>query len=148
MTELGESPGQEEMPFNVVPISEENLLLLERALHDEHDLFVRGCALCLGRNELEAKRIGQKRAVTKMDQEYRNQFEQLIKSLASNGGPFTVEEIIATIGLPAEERTNKNNAVGGLMFAAAEAGLIERVGYVRARRPRSHGRMIMQWKGR
>jgi hypothetical protein len=71
-----------------------------------------------------------------------------VETLASSGAPFGSEDVIRMVGLPRVTRgINRNNALGALMSQAARAGIIEKVGYVTARRPSSHSSLRILWKG-
>lgn len=59
---------------------------------------------------------------------------------------FSADDLIEAIGLPNAVATNRNNAVGAFFTSARKAGLIRSVGWVRSRRPESHGRVIALWK--
>lgn len=68
--------------------------------------------------------------------------------LARTGGAFTSEHVIDEVGLPSGEvGTNKNNAVGAAMTAAAKAQIIVRIGYTNSKRASSHGAVIAKWVG-
>lgn len=72
-----------------------------------------------------------------------------VRTLARSGEPFTSEDVTGLVGLPAGEvGTNRNNAVGALMTAAARAGVIRKTGHRRlCRRRSSHGRELTEWVG-
>jgi hypothetical protein len=71
-----------------------------------------------------------------------------VETLAVTGAPFGSEDVIRMVGLPRVTRAqNRNNALGALMSQAARAGIIQKVGYMTARRPSSHSNLRILWKG-
>lgn len=80
---------------------------------------------------------------------WKDQAREAIERLADSDFEFTSEHVIDIVGLPREDvGTNRNNAVGAAMTAAARAGLIFKVGYTTCKRPSSHGRVVTKWKGK
>ena len=73
-------------------------------------------------------------------------FERVLRELAELQNPFSSEDITAIIGLPSEGQ-NKNNSIGGLMSAAAHAGLIQKFGWTTSKNANSHAREIRLWIG-
>jgi len=92
------------------------------------------------------KRAGQIKALKNVPDGYRMAFERVVRSLAATYKPFTSEDIIEEIGTPSEG-SNRNNAIGALMSAAAQSGIIKKSGFATAKRQSSHGRIIHVWVG-
>lgn len=61
------------------------------------------------------------------------------------GTHFTSEDLIAAVGLPRMSSSNRNNAVGAKIRGWAATNKLETVGYTKAQRSRSHGRIIRVW---
>jgi len=61
----------------------------------------------------------------------------------NTGIPFTSEDIIRWIGEPP---SGSVNAIGSVMNKAVRLFRLERCGYVRAKHPKAHARMLAQWK--
>lgn len=73
--------------------------------------------------------------------------ERAARWLALRREPFTSEDVVLAIGLPAGEvGTHKNNAVGALMRAWSRTGRIAFESYARARRVESHGARLTVWR--
>ena len=72
-----------------------------------------------------------------------------IDYLAWTGSEFTSEDVVRLIGLPhpGAEGSNRNNAVGAVMNAAARRGVITRVGWSTAQRKTSHAAALAVWVG-
>ena len=96
-------------------------------------------------SEKKAKEAGQERAVWSVTGEYLARFHRALFQLREDRAPFTIDNIIDMIGLPTED--GQNNAIGGLIAAAAKANLIKHVGYTETKRSGSHGRIIKVWEG-
>ena len=81
--------------------------------------------------------------------EWREAAYAAINSLASTRRPFTSEDVVAAVGLPAGGvRTNRNNAVGAVMSAAAKRGWIVKTGrHVTAKRKQLHAAELIEWTG-
>lgn len=80
--------------------------------------------------------------------EWADRARAALYDLALSGEEFTSEELTARVGLPrVDVGQNRNNAVGAVVAAASRAGLIERVGYRRARRPALHAAVVTIWRG-
>lgn len=62
--------------------------------------------------------------------------------LAATGETFTSEDVTAKVGQPPS-----SGAVGARINAAAKRGLIEHVGYTKARRANQHGAELRTWRG-
>jgi hypothetical protein len=62
------------------------------------------------------------------------------------GVEFTSEDLTAAIGLPRSVGKDRNNAVGASVRAAAQRGLIHRVGYRNATRKESHAAALAVWR--
>lgn len=69
--------------------------------------------------------------------------------LAEEGEPFTSEDLVRIVGLPrpGATRSNRNNAVGAVLGGAARRGVIRKVGYRNAQRPRLHAAQLAVWEG-
>lgn len=105
------------------------------------------CPFCR-RMGLAAKEIGQCQAASVVDAAWWDRARARVQYLAHLGDPFTVEDVIAEVGLPNNVTSNANNAVGALISRMAKKGLIKRIGYTQAARPESHARAIAVWQGR
>jgi hypothetical protein len=64
------------------------------------------------------------------------------------GEVLSADDLVDAIGLPNVSDTNRNNAVGACITAAAKSGLIERVGWKKSERKLGHGRVIAVWRRR
>lgn len=112
------------------------------------------CALCRRAGltgttvTVDARALGEQRALANAPTEWRTKAESALRYLAHTGETFTVDDLVARIGLPRYSRPDANNAIGALISAWARAGKIERVGYETATRDLSHGRTITRWRGR
>ena len=72
--------------------------------------------------------------------------DQWLESL-KDGETLASEDGTDKVGWRTDEvGMNKNNAVGAKITAAAKAGLIEPVDYVKSKRPSSHGAVIRVWR--
>ena len=78
------------------------------------------------------------------DQRWRAEVDAAIASLARRGEPFTSEDVRALV---ATEPTHPN-AWGPRFVAAANAGVIEFLGYVKSSRPSLRRARVAQWRGR
>lgn len=99
---------------------------------------------------LEDKAAGQAQALNAAAAaEWRENAWRAIVRLAASGQPFTSEAVVAAIGLPSGTvASNRNNAVGAIMNAAARAGFIRKTGRrVLAHRRPSHARELAEWEG-
>ncbi len=74
--------------------------------------------------------------------EYRDKVNQAIWKLVCMGVRFTAEDVREFSGEPPHQ-----NALGGLIFGAVKAGIIERVDWAKAKRRASHARNIQVYKG-
>lgn len=80
--------------------------------------------------------------------EWHDDARNTIRELAATGEPFTSEDVVAVVGLPrGNVATNRNNAVGAIMSAAARRGEIRKVGYRNAKRPALHAAALAVWVG-
>ena len=94
----------------------------------------------------ELKENGQKKVLRSISEEYREQFIQAVKTLATEQFyPFSSDVVIRAIGFP--EGCSKN-AIGALMNKFAKEGLIEPYGFTKGTRPSQHGHMIRTWVGK
>jgi hypothetical protein len=78
--------------------------------------------------------------------DWRRRAEVALYELAETGKPFTADDVVAVVGLP-DLGPGRNNAVGAMFSAAAKRGWIVRVGYRKATRVLSHGRVVAVWAG-
>ena len=69
-------------------------------------------------------------------------FDQELERRAAQGVPFTSEDVTHSVGQPPS-----SGAVGARINAAARRGIIEHVGYTKARRANQHGAELRTWKG-
>ena len=107
----------------------------------------RYCAFCR-RAGIRGKEDGQLRAAEAVDPGWWSAASTQVHFLAASGEPFTVEDVIAKVGLPNAIEINANNSVGALISRLARKGVIEGIGYTKASRAESHSRAIRLWKGR
>jgi hypothetical protein len=75
---------------------------------------------------------------------WRHSAEAAIVKLADAGAPFTSDDLVDAVGLPALSSTN---ALGALFAGAARRGLIVRVGYTPSRRASRHNSVVAVWQG-
>lgn len=75
---------------------------------------------------------------------WRSSTQLLIAQLASNGQPFTAEDVREIVGDP----PNHHNAMGAQFIGAAKAGLIEKVGYTQPTRSSRHASVMAVWRGK
>jgi hypothetical protein len=82
-------------------------------------------------------------------EEWRENAYLQIQFLARARRPFTSEDVVAAVGLPAGGvRTNRNNAVGAVMNGAAKRGWIVKTGRrVTAKRKQLHAAELTEWTG-
>lgn len=98
----------------------------------------------------ELKETGQAHAVSPPALAlWKARYKEAVRNLARQRRPFTSEDVIAIVGLPAGDvEMNANNAVGAMMTGLAKAGVICKTGErVQARRPSSHGAELTEWIG-
>lgn len=98
----------------------------------------------------ELKAQGQQAAMSAAElNEWKVQFYTAVAELAALDTPFTSEDVTYRIGLPRTTvQTNRNNAVGAMMSAAAKRGVIQKTGRrVKSKRPSSHAAELTQWIG-
>ena len=81
--------------------------------------------------------------------EWREAAYTAILGLARTRRTFTSEDVVAQVGLPRGEiGTNRNNAVGAVMNAAAKRGWIIKTGrHVQVKRKQLHAREVIEWIG-
>jgi hypothetical protein len=98
---------------------------------------------------LKVKEEGQALAMGAAPEVWKQLFRKELVTLAATGEPFTSEDIIAKVGLPAGGvGINANNAVGAMMSSQAGVGLIVKTGKrVSANRETSHGAELTEWVG-
>jgi hypothetical protein len=94
----------------------------------------------------ELKELGQDLAVNNVTIDYEESFINRLLFLVESKNPFTIDDIVNSIGLP-NKGQNKNNAVGALMSRAAKNKLIKKIGYTKSNRAANHSRIITQWIG-
>lgn len=63
--------------------------------------------------------------------------------LAEKQATITSEDVTDVVGLPRLPRANRNNAVGAVFVGLKDR--LYRVGFVPARNPQAHGRLIAKW---
>jgi hypothetical protein len=92
---------------------------------------------------------GQENAISASDPRWLSDAKQAILTLAAFGRPFTSEDVTERVGLPrGVTGTNKNNAVGAIMSAAARRNIIRKTGrHVLSKRASSHGAELIEWIG-
>jgi hypothetical protein len=117
-----------------------------RALMEE---IVQASGLEIRDSGIQRKEVGQDLAMGAAPEVWKQLFRQELVALAETGQPFTSEDIIAKIGLPAGGvAINANNAVGAMMSSQAKIGLIVKTGErVSANREASHGAELTEWIG-
>lgn len=98
---------------------------------------------------LAAKDTGTQAALDNAPAEWKDEAYRVIVLLALSGRPFTSEDLTIRVGLPSGEvGTNRNNAVGAVINAAAREGLIKRTGTRRlSQRRASHAAELAEWIG-
>lgn len=112
------------------------------------------CAACPPDELMEGlrrKRLGQAAAILAADSRHYSwtqDFKAHMQHLAISGYQFTVDDVIAKIGLPpGNTGANSNNVVGAMISGWAKKGLIRRCGYTKSTRALSHGRVVAVWVG-
>lgn len=75
-------------------------------------------------------------------EQYRDKVNQAIWKLVCMNVRFTAEDVRELSGEPPSQ-----NALGGLMYGAVKAGVIERVDWAKAKRTKSHSRNLQVYKG-
>jgi hypothetical protein len=75
---------------------------------------------------------------------YRSKADEILLMLAQHGQPFTVEDLRSRAGDPPDSCPG---TMGALISAALNRGLVRATGYVKARRPSSHHRMLRTYVG-
>jgi len=109
--------------------------------------------LLTSRGKVEAERAakveGQRVAATAATTPYKDRFENAVKYFTQGNPPatFTVDDVIAMIGLPAFNGKNTSNAVGALMAQMVKKGLIHPVGWQESTRKGNHARPVRVWIG-
>jgi hypothetical protein len=94
---------------------------------------------------IRRKEVGQSRAVRGADPVWNALFDEVIVQLARSKIPFTSEDVIERIGLPA---SGSHSAVGAKMTGAAKRGLIMKTGRrVKATRSIRHAGELTEWVG-
>jgi hypothetical protein len=89
---------------------------------------------------------GMATAIRNANLEYRDQLEHAIEILARAGKTFSADDVQFLTG--ARPLECSPNLIGAVINAAAKAGLIEPVGFVRSGRVIGHGNRLIVWKGR
>lgn len=94
------------------------------------------------------KAKGMEMALDAANEEWKQKFREVALEFASDGRPFTSEDVVAIVGLPrVDPGLHKNNAVGAMMSGLARAGYIVKVGHRNSRRTISHASEIATWVG-
>lgn len=95
----------------------------------------------------EAKRLrdaGTEVALNAADSRARGAAERALRDLAASGGVFSSDDLHERVGGP----LGCSSAVmGSLFLSAARRGEIEHIGYIKSKRPSSHGREVKTWRG-
>lgn len=79
-----------------------------------------------------------------VDDEWRTRARARLDQLAATGEPFTADDVVREVGIPA-----RPNAVGALFLGASRARLIERTGALDlGTRAAQHARRLPVWTGR
>lgn len=112
------------------------------------------CPMYVGRRGnlaagLDAKAHGMGNALLGTKEEWRAAFRLHAAALARSGKPFTSEDVVAGVGLPAGGVSkDRNNAVGAMMNGLARAHTIRKTGRrVLSRRESSHAAELVEWVG-
>lgn len=74
--------------------------------------------------------------------QWKNEADSLIVSMARSGAEFTAEDVRAWVGDPP-----KPNAIGARFMAALRSGIIERAGWKHASRREAHARALAVYRG-
>lgn len=106
------------------------------------------CPLCRRSLGITLKAKGQALAAEAVDAAWWDRARARIRYLAHLGDPFTIDDVIADVGLPNNVESNANNAVGALISGMARKGFIRKIGYQQSTRPESHARAVAIWQGR
>ena len=94
---------------------------------------------------IRQREVGMDQALLSVDEEYRESYMHAIELLARGGATFTADDVRSLAGDPPS--TVSPNVLGALVNAAAKAGLIEPVGYLRSGRVIGHGNVLVSWRG-
>jgi len=87
--------------------------------------------------------VGANLAVNSVHVAWRVAAEAALERLAASGQTFTAEDVREEVGV----LTGRENALGGVIRRAAQAGRIVTVGYRPAARPGAHARVLRVWRG-
>jgi len=93
----------------------------------------------------ELKEQGMALAEANADEDWQWRFSRLGHFIANRQLPFTSEDIVENneIGSPP---SGSVNAIGSAMARLVRDLNLERVGYVKAKHPKAHARMLAQWR--
>jgi hypothetical protein len=75
-------------------------------------------------------------------EQWKDEADSLIVSMARSGAEFTAEDVRAWVGNPP-----KANAMGARFMAALRSGIIERAGWKHASRREAHARALAVYRG-
>jgi hypothetical protein len=78
-----------------------------------------------------------------MPEAWKDRADSAIRACAASGQEFSAEDVRTWAGDPP-----RPNAIGGRFMAALRAGIIERTGWMRAKRAEAHARAIPVYRGR
>jgi len=93
----------------------------------------------------ELKEQGMAQVEANAYEQWKREFSYWGRWTSLSGLPFTSEDITSMfyVGLPP---SGSVNAIGAAMNRLVRALNLERVGYVKAKHPKAHARMLAQWK--
>lgn len=94
---------------------------------------------------LRQREVGMDQVLLSPHEKYREVYMRSIAVLARGGAVFTADDARALAGDP--PTTCSPNVAGALFNAAAKAGLIEAVGFLRSGRVVGHGNRLLTWRG-
>lgn len=76
-------------------------------------------------------------------QDWKDRWDKAIRLLAISGEPFCSDDVREIAGAPEDHP----NAAGARFQAAARAGLIRKIGFVKSARAALHAHHVAQWVG-
>lgn len=80
----------------------------------------------------------------KSDRWWRDCAWRVLEQLAKSGREFQARDLV-DCGVPEPAHPNH---WGSLLYAARQAGLVERVGFAQSKRPETRGSIVRVWRGR